>query len=489
MKLKKIFSILILCLVLICSVNAISAISEDNVMELDQSDDLISVSDDEQLSVSEQDSLTVPEEETTLQATADASVQKATSTLTPLQQLTQDLKDEKSSITLTGDIKLSKPFDIWHNVVIDGQGYTIDGQSKTNMFRGHACTMTLKNIIFINGYDKQGGAVYSLYGNLNVDNCTFKDNYAYDNGGAIYQSGGTLTVKNSQFLSNKVESKQKVCHGGAIYLYRGHAKIYNSVFKYNSCISKSLKKHSQATKYQFGGGAIYINEGSAHVLSGCEFIGNKASNHGGAVYANKAKSLSINKCVFKKNRAIYEDGGAITFNGNKLTIKNSEFYSNKAYEDGGVMDILSKGKHKTYLKVVGCLFQGNIANKGGGVFWLGVKTVVSMSSSKFIKNKATVGGAFVSEDSNSKISNCVFQGNKATKVTSWKMRAKDGHILKFSGGVLLMEKRVVKFTKCTFKGNSASYGGVVFHKSGKLKMSKNKFSANKGKGAKVYRPK
>ena len=204
-----------------------------------------------------------------------------------------------------------------------------------------------------------------------------------------------------------------------------------------------MKKHSQATKYQFGGGAIYLNEGSGHVLSGCTFQGNKASNHGGAVYVHKSKDLKINKCTFKNNRAIYEDGGAITFNGKKLTIKDSFFYNNKAFEDGGVMDALSLNKQKTRITVTGCTFQGNIANKGGGVFWMGLKTVYTMKNNKFIKNKASVGGTFVAEDTSAKISNCVFKGNKATKVTSWKMRAKDGHVLKFVGGVLMIETQLM----------------------------------------------
>lgn len=494
MKLKNIFTILIVCLLLVCTVGAISAVSDDNDLTVtDQSDDLVSVSNDEQLSVSDEDALAAPQQETSLQVDAGVAPSPAQTqttaapSLTPLQQLTQDLENKKSVIYLTGDIKLTKPFDIWYNVVIDGQGHTVDGQSRTSMFRGHACTMTLKNIVFKNGYDAQGGAVYSLYGNLNVENCIFQDNTAYDNGGAIYQSGGTLTVKNSQFISNKVDSSRKECHGGAIYLYNGHAKISKSVFKYNTCISKLLKKHSQATKYQFGGGAVYLNEGSNHEIEECEFTGNKASNHGGAVYAYKAKSLKINKCIFKKNRSLFEDGGAITFNnGKKLTIKNSKFYNNRAYEDGGVMDAVSNSK-KTYITITGCLFQGNIANKGGGVFWMGLKSVFTIKNSKFIKNKATIGGTFVGEDTSSKVSNCLFQGNKATKVTSWKMRAKDGHILKFSGGVIMMEKRSVKFFKCTFKGNSATYGGVAFHKSGKLSFTKCKYSANKAKsGPKTY---
>ena len=488
MKLKNKLLILGICLLLMCSVNAISAISDDNgALTLNQDNDLMSVSEDEQLSVSDTDTLIESQKETAVQTTVNTQPElKATASKTPYQQFSDDINSGQGTVYLNDDIQISKPFEIRHNLVIDGQGHTIDGQSKTNMFRVYSSTLTVKNTVFKNGYAEQGGAIYCLYGNLKIEGCTFTGNVAYDNGGAIYQSHGTLTVSDSKFTSNKVESSKKMCHGGAIYLYRGHGKISKSLFKSNSCISKSLKKHSQATKYQFGGGAIYINEGSAHEITDCEFTGNKASNHGGAVYAHKPKDLKINRCTFKNNRAIYEDGGAITFNGNKLSIKNSYFYNNKAYEDGGVMDALSLTKKKTYITITGCTFQGNIANKGGGVFWMGKKTVFTMKNNKFIKNKATIGGVFNAEDTNAKISKCIFQGNKATKVTSWTMKAKNGHVLKHTGGVIMMDKKVVKFIKCTFKSNSATFGGVAYHKTGKLTFTGCKYAANKAKsGPKV----
>ena len=81
MKLKNIFSILIVCLVLICSIGAISAISDDDMMALNQDDDLIASSDGEQLSAGDADALAAPQQETVLKATAEESsaVQPATS--------------------------------------------------------------------------------------------------------------------------------------------------------------------------------------------------------------------------------------------------------------------------------------------------------------------------------------------------------------------------------------------------------------------------
>ena len=495
MKLKNIFIILIIFLLLICSVNAISAVSNDTSLE--QSDDLLS-------SVTEAN-----EENTILSDSVTDNVLKETSQKTsPYKQFCDDLNNHKKTVYLTGDIKISSSLPrINYNVVIDGQGHTIDGQSKTNILTIVDCTVTIKNTKFINGHSSSnGGAISSLKGNLNIVGCTFSKNTAVDNGGAIYSNKGTLTIKsctfskntavdnggaifkyegnlnvdNSKFISNKVENKKSSGHGGAIIINNGNSKITNTIFKSNACLSKVLKKHSQATKYQFGGGAVYFIKGTLK-LKQCTFSNNKASNDGGGVYGAEPKSLTIDKCTFNKNSALYEDGGAITFNGNKLVITNSKFTNNKAYEDGGVMDSLSFTKQKCYVTVKGCTFQGNTAYKGGGVFWMGVKTVYTMENNKFINNKASIGGVLFSEDSNTKISKCVFQGNKAGKITSWTVKTKAGGKLNHCGGAIMIQKRAVKIYKSTFKSNTATYGAVIFNSGGKLVLSGNKMSGNKAK--------
>lgn len=66
------------------------------------------------------------------------------------------------------------------NLVIDGQGHTIDAKGQSRIFYVNSTTVTLKNIIFINGnaFDKSGGAIYGYGDNLRVINCTFINNNA-----------------------------------------------------------------------------------------------------------------------------------------------------------------------------------------------------------------------------------------------------------------------------------------------------------------------
>ena len=490
MKLKY-FTIVLIILFVICSVNALSATSDnDTMVSLDQSGELIPLTDESEFSVDEDNSSETPQEETT-NANSDTpeettSDEPSEPVLTPLEKFTKDLNSGEKTVYLTGNIKIKQAFTIKNNIVIDGQGYSIDGQKKTNIFIVKGSTLTIKNLILKNGKAAKGGAI-CCSGNLNVDKCTFTSNFATENGGAIFISSGTLKITNSKFNKNKVENSKKTGHGGAVWIYNGNSQISKSTFTSNYCLSKSLKKHSQATKYQFGGGAVYYNQGNSHTLTDCTFSGNKASNMGGAVYVLKSKSLKIKKCTFKNNKVTFEDGGAISFNGKKLVIQNSKFSKNHAYEDGGVMDTFSLTKQKIYITITDSVFDSNLAYKGGGAIWMGVKTVFTFKNDKFTNNQASMGGALFSEDATAKFTKCTFQSNKAKKVTKWTAKNKAGKVLKHCGGVVMIQKRSVTFTKCTFKTNYAVYGGVAFVNGGKLKITGNTFKSNKGKtGSAIY---
>lgn len=488
MNFKKFIPILLIILLLICCVNTINAATDDDNLELNQNDDVVSLTEESVISSTDSDALSAPQDEAALKANDNQKISadsESAPALTPLEQFQEDLDSGKGIVYLTGDIKITSPFTIRHSVVIDGQGHSIDGQHKTNMFIARS-TLTFKNLVFKNGKAAQGGAVYCYNYNLNFDKCTFTDNTATENGGAIYHSTGTLTVTNCKFERNSVSNSKSTGHGGAIWIYKGSSKISKSTFKSNTCLSKSLKDHKKATKYQFGGGAVYYNEGNTHTITDSTFDGNKASNHGGAVYAHKPKTVKINKCTFKNNKVEFEDGGAITFNGGKLVLSNSKFSKNQAYEDGGVMDAFSLTKNKIHITITNCVFESNTAFKGAGAIWLGVKTVFTMKNNQFLKNKASIGGALFSEDGVAKITKCVFKGNKAAKVTSWKMTTKAGGVLKHCGGAMMIQKKNLKISKCTFTGNKATWGGAIFFKAGKISFTGNKLTSNKAKGGSAF---
>ena len=482
MKSKKFLMALLLLVVCVGCVSAISAVSDEDinneVLKVDQSDDIDSLGVDENnlqgLAIS-QDEIVLDSsnfEKVGVDAGAAASPEPAPAKLSPYEQFCKDLEENQGTIYLTGDIKISQEFVIKHPVVIDGNGHTIDAQHKSRIFKSTS-TLTIKNLVLINGKSSDKGGAINAHGDLTVVNCKFVNNVAKGCGGAISIIYGHLTVTNCIFEKNSVESTGSAGYGGAIWVYSSSSKITGSTFTSNGCIAKSLKNHKKATSYKFNGGAITFSAGSTHVVDNCKFNGNKASNHGGAIFVINSKSVKVNKCNFNKNRAAYEDGGAISFAGKKLQISNSIFKNNLAFEDGGAIDAYSVSGKKISIIISNCKFISNTAYKCAGAIWMGVKTSFNVANSQFIKNKANNAGAVDTESGTTKFTKCTFTGNKAAKITSWTVKTKSGARLAHSGGAILV-KNHCKIIKCKFKKNKAKYGNTVKVEGGKVTAKGNK---------------
>ena len=189
------------------------------------------------------------------------------------------------------------------DMVIDGNGHTIDAQYLTGIFSCNAKNITLKNITFKNGFA----------------NTTFKNGIVEKDGGAIYNdSDSSLSLKSCSFESNSSEF-----YGGAI-ANRGSLSLKSCSFEANS------------SKGSYGNGGAICNGGSLSAGS-CSFKDNSSQNgSGGAIYNTEEGSLSLVSCSFEHNSS-GEYGGAIhNFNGN-ITVTESNFAKNAAQYGGGAI--------------------------------------------------------------------------------------------------------------------------------------------------------
>lgn len=195
-----------------------------------------------------------------------------------------------SDIVLDDNESSDSPYIIKLDVsgmIIDGNGYIIDGKNKTCMF---ICTgdnitiknITIKNIKFENPLMKNHmwSAINNWKGQLNIINSIFKDNYGF--GGAI-SNYDSLGIINCKFIHN---SAGRV--GGAIY-NEGLININNSIFIDNEAIHD--------------GGAIYSPHGVLNIRNS-DFSNNFAGYDGGAIYTRE-KVLNLKNCTFKDNK--YDD--------------------------------------------------------------------------------------------------------------------------------------------------------------------------------------
>ena len=378
------------------------------------------------------------------------------------------LAPEGSTITLDKDYTYNNEFItsgiiINKNLTIDGNGHTLNGQSKSRIFtilygEHHNQNIILKNINFKNGYtDGYGGAILN-FAELKIDSCSFTNNYAYYCGGAI-NSLGHLTCTNSKFTKNTADGD-----GGAILTFS--AKESLQIFKSLENLNISIESFSSEILTQLSG-IIQINFTITYLtdkISNCVFNGNVANGRGGgAVYA--FSHVKITSSTFKSNKA-GEKGGAVFANKN-MNIAKSKFAGNTASKYGGA--VYFKCHEST----------GHYENKK----WIPEIEYYkgTISSSKFSKNSASKGGAIYgfksssSDKHSAKVSKCSFASNKATTgrdtygvstsgcvYNYLKLTLKSVSVKKSASKLVLTSKltkgkTLIKGKKITFKFNGKTY--------------------------------
>ena len=86
------------------------------------------------------------------------------------------------------------------DLIIDGNGHTIDAQGKTRIFHCTGKNIIIKNIILKNGFAGNGGAIHNS-GSLKITESTLQENTAQYDGGAI-ENEGELTIAESTLSGN-----------------------------------------------------------------------------------------------------------------------------------------------------------------------------------------------------------------------------------------------------------------------------------------------
>lgn len=263
------------------------------------------------------------------------------------------------------------------DLVIDGQGHTINANKKARIFNIQSKNVLLKNINIINGnVTSHGGAIYWEGLNGTVKNCIFKDCSSPNSGGAILFKNPAM-IENSKFTGNRA-----YFGGGVNFDEESH--IINCIFEDNYA--------------KYLGGGIYTLQ-KTHI-SYSRFISNEAGD-GGGIYLEAGGTIEDSE--FERNNAIGY-GGAIT-NDDKVIIRNSKFMENTGKFAGA---IYFKGsghvEHSSFCE--------NSANLGGAVSIY--SNNIDIINSKFEYNSAEQGPSLYINGKNIKIENVSFTNNKTS---------------------------------------------------------------------------
>lgn len=118
------------------------------------------------------------------------------------------------------------------NLIIDGNGYSIDAKGKTTIFNITAKNIHIRNITFKNAYNENtqleelgGGAIFNLGDSIEFEYCIFENNHARNHGGAVFNNGKSVKFKDCRFESNKSK------FGGAILSLNGNLTLDSCIFE------------------------------------------------------------------------------------------------------------------------------------------------------------------------------------------------------------------------------------------------------------------
>ncbi len=238
---------------------------------------------------------------------------------------------------------------------VEDNATTIHGSGTTHVVITDS-NVVIDGFIIENGNDDHGGGIYSPgYENVVIENCTIQDCTALI-GGGLFVLGGSLLVS-------------------------------DSVIKNNSAIDGL-----------YGGGAVYIQGATGHILRSriVDNIGQGYFSSGGAFYV-KNSSFIIEQCNVESNTNISTGGGKESLGGG-IYLDNSS---------GSV--------------IKNCIFKSNVVSGfgsilGGAIFVEDTSNNVEILGSLFYMNQAGIGSAIYCYGIS--ITNCTFYGNIATSASN-----------------------------------------------------------------------
>lgn len=230
-------------------------------------------------------------------------------------------------------------------IIIDGNGHSIDARKKASIFNISSGNVTLKNINFLNGKNDIVGGAITSYANVDICNCTFKNNLAKQ--GSAISSIGRMKLVNCVFLKN-------------------HAKLSGAA----------------------------LSNGGEMLIDSCEFSHNESKDEGGAIYNGGTKSgdvfnpgsLVIRDTILKNNKSKY--GGAI-FNGAVMEIIDSTISNNRSKNSGGA---IRNAGESAVLRIRQTRFIENVCSSAsaisGGAIWTNKNNaILELSDCQFENNK------------------------------------------------------------------------------------------------------
>ena len=439
---------------------------------------------------------------------------------------------ESGSVTLKDDMTLENyELDFFEggidldidNLVIDGAGKTIDARNKTRIFTVTGRNITLKNITFKNGsafseFDEHttgGGAIRCIRGSsLNLEGCTFENNYCDGDGGAILNSGN-LSLAESKFNANTSRHfGGAICNKNMLTVtddeFEGNdSKIGAAIYNADTLNIEGIPKlAANASHYRediynadiintvsegieesiFNTGEINPNAGDCEtfthlssLISGSDMIelkeditydylkdfdlkngisiekdvtidgkGHSIDGRNSSALFKVSGSLTLKNITIKN---CYSQDNAIIRNLGKLVLINCRFLNNRTGPDISLIDNMNS------LEITGSSFLNNFTKRslisnGGNL---------NLVKSDFINNISKTSGAVIHNTGDITVRECCFKSNRTDN----------------RGGVFNnVEKATIGISLSRFLNNTSIIAGGVLLNFGKITIADSKIIGN-----------
>ena len=357
-------------------------------------------------------------------------------------ELYRDYVYQSSDSALQTGIPINK------NVIINGNGYTINSTNLARLFTVAAnCNLTLRNVTLITDFVVTSSATSNgnilNKGNIIFEEVTFTSKRVSrptgDNNIApaiLNDAAGIITIKNSRFIDSisNYTGTSTVMPYGLIY-NKGTMIIQDSLFANNGVYSKGSSLSTQ-------NGILYntkilnmTNTTFENNFITYEGTGNSMIN--GIVYAAVGTIASIDNCTFKENVVsskstgtgpTYIAFGTLCIKGGTVTVTNCDFIKNSAWTGSAIAatptsTLTFTSKNNTFIENSNNYEGANPEGGCGGAIYVNYKVIFNSVNDKFINNSAVKGGAIYARTyvsgttvtpADVTVTNAIFEGNTAT---------------------------------------------------------------------------
>lgn len=275
-------------------------------------------------------------------------------------------------------------------------------------------TLVLKQDAFCNNTaGGNGGAVNFLGGTLTATDCIFTGNNATagTGGGALAINDGAKATLNLNRTDTIGFYRNSAPNGGAVYCNNA-TEIFNGYsYQENATTGRA--------------GAVYVGSTAKVTMNDVVICNNTSGSDGGAIYLLKGGNLTLESETNDFTDSKFDGniskgkGGAIYAAGGELKIGTEKygylFCDNSSKTSAGAMYLESEVK----VTVANSRVEGNINGGSGGAVYTETRDGV-FQQTEFLNNvAATLGGAIhCTNKSKLKVINCIFDGNIAGAGTS-----------------------------------------------------------------------